>query len=241
MLNLATCLRSLCLILTIAFATPALAKGPEQFYEPGPGNGGTRLEYDGQIGVTTGTPRAHSAELFHGVSDRLAIGIEVEGGAEDSRFSVEDFGLGAIVGLTRKDAPVEAAIMVQAGITTTGSFPQLETRLLLKHRRGPANLLANVIIRRVDDIEQGASLGYAASAHFDLADGLALGAEASGQAARLAGYDLGFETAHFVGPSLMVSKEAGNAELNFGVRYLRRIDPGAGYRDTVRLNFSYEF
>ncbi len=228
--------------LALSCATQAAAEAPEQLYEPAPALGEWRLEYNGQIGRTEGSPRPHSLELFRGISEHIALGVEIEGEAEDGRLLVEEFGVGAIFGLTGEDAPVEAALLVQAGVTTEGDFPQLEARLIVEHERGPWEMLGNVNVRRVDAEEQGTSLGYAATVHRRLSDNFALGVETSGQAARLGGYTGGFDAGHYAGPSATLSFDVANGrEVELGIRYLRRIDAGDAYRDTVRLVFGFAF
>lgn len=228
--------------LALTTAVQAGAEAPEQIYKPGPHEGHSHLEYNGQIGKTAHAARPHGVELFHGVSDRLALGIAVESEAEDSHFKVEKIAIGALIGLTREDAPVHAAMLVLAGVTTDGDFPQLETRLIVEHKSGPWAALGNVYLRRIDAHEQGTSLGYAATLHHKIADHFSLGAEVSGQAARLSGYAHGFDAAQFAGPSATVTWDlAGGKEIEIGVKYLRRIDSGSTHRDTVRMAFGFAF
>lgn len=229
-------------VLAMTTAVQAGAEAPEQIYKPGPHEGHSHLEYNGQIGETRHAARPHAVELFHGVSDGLALGIAVESEAEDSHFKVEKIAIGALIDLTREDAPIHAAMLVMAGVTTDGNFPQLDTRLIVEHESGPWTALGNVYWRRIDAHEQGTSLGYAATLHHKIADHVSVGAEVSGQAARLSGYSHGFDAAQYAGPSAIVSWDvAGGKELEIGVKYLRRIDSGSTYRDTVRMAFGFAF
>ena len=110
--------------LSMAAAAPAHAGGPEQFYEPGPPAGGWSLEYNGQFGRSAGAERPHSVELFHGLTDRIALGVEVEAGSEHGTLRAEEFGASALVTLTGEEAPTEVALLLQAGVTTDGDFPR---------------------------------------------------------------------------------------------------------------------
>ena len=227
-------------VLSLSAGGIAHAGPPEQFYEPGPSKSRTQIEYNGQFGGDGERP--HSLEGFVGVSDRLALGLEVEAEATDSDVDADEFGVGAILALTGEEAPLEFALLLQAGVTANGDFPQIEARLIAEHEVGDWEFLGNLILRSEDAEEQGVSLGYALSLHHELGKTVAIGLEASGQAARLDGFEAGFDTAQYLGPSLQFSLDAGpNTEIEVGVKYLHRLDSGDDYRDTLRLMIGLGF
>lgn len=223
-------------------AGPARAEGPEQFYEPGPGAGRWSLEYNGQFGRTGGAERPHSVELFRGVSERVAVGVEVEGESEGGEFAIEELGLGAIIALTGKDAAFQTAMLVQAGVTTAGDFPQLEARLIARRAADRWHALGNIIVRHVDRDHRWTELGYAFALHREIADEIRLGLELSGQAARLGGAVQGFEAGHYAGPSLSAEFDVGGErEIEVGLKYLKRVDSAGAYEDNARLVLSLRF
>lgn len=225
--------------LLMSAPSAAHAEGPEQLYEPGPAAGAWSLESNSQFGRGD---RSHTLELFHGVRDGLALGVEIEAEAGGGEFALEEFGIGAIIGLNDKEALIHLATLLQVGVTTEGDFPQLEARLIGEHESGRWRILGNAIVRRVDADERGASLGYAVTVERSIGETVRLGVEASGQAVRLSGFGEGFERAHYAGPSVGVEFELGDErELELGLKYLRRLDGGDEFRDTVRLVAELEF
>lgn len=217
-------------------AVPARAGGPEQLYEPGPGAGRWNIEYNGQQGKSSDAERPHTLEAFHGVTDRVALGFELESEVERGKLTLDEFGVGAIFNLADEQAPVEVSVLVQAGITPDGEFPQLETRLIAERSSGAWHALGNVTVRRVNADERGTSLGYAVLLERSIGDDVRLGAELSGQLARLGGFAGEFERGSYFGPSLSAGWEIGDdRELELGVKYLRRLDRGDQYRHTVRM------
>ena len=225
------------LLATLPFA--AEAQGPEQFYERGPEAGRWNVEYDGQVGRSGARP--HSVETFFGVSSRLALGIELEAEREEGGMSFEEVGVGALLSLTGEGAPLETALLVQANLTTGGNLDQLEARLIAERSSKSWRALGNLILRRSSGEESGASLGYAAAFDRRVLGNLFLGLEASGQAARLAGFRDSFEPGHYAGPRLSSEWEVYGREVEVGVSYLRRLDEGEDYRDNLRLVVGMEF
>lgn len=224
-----------CAVLLIFPLTPSHAAGPEQFYEPAPGKGQTRVEYNGQFGNTSVAERSHSLELFHGLAEGVALGVELEAEAAKGDFNAEELGVGALFDLAGKEEGFKLAMLVQAGVTTEGDFPQIEARLIGEQEVAEFDLLANLILRRQNADEEGAALAYALLAEREVTETLSLGFELSGQAARLQGYDNGFEKAHYAGPSVTVSWPTEGGEFGLGLKYLRRIAGDEGSRSTVRL------
>lgn len=220
----------------IAIAAPASAEGPEQLYEPGPAAGRLNIEYNGRIGASSDAERAYGLEAFYGISDRVSLGVELETEVEDGKLGVEELGLGLVFNLTDELAPVELALLVQAGVTSDGDFPQLEARFIAERMSERWHAVGNVIVRRVDAEERGASVAYALLVERRVADDIHLGTEVSGQLARLGGFGGAFERGTYFGPSLSAGWDiSGERELELGVKYLRRLDGGDRDRHTVRL------
>lgn len=223
-------------------AVPAWADAPEQLYEHGPGRGSFALEYNGQAGDGDPVARPHSLELIAGITDRLALGIEIEGEVEEGRLRADEFAVGSLFGLTDAEAPVAISVLLQAGISRHGDWPQAQARLIAEHESEVWALNFNVIVRREEGEESGSALAFAATAHRRLTEGLSLGAEVSGQVARLSSFSSGFDAAQYAGPSLAFEFEPEDGpEVEIAINYLRRIDPGASHRDTLRLVLGLEF
>ena len=224
----------------LATGSAARAEGPEQLYEGPPEARGWSLESNSQFG--SGDERAHSVELFRGVGERLALGVEVEAEAGGGEFAVEELGVGALIGLSREDAPLQLAALVQVGVTTGGDLAQLEARLIGEHQRNAWRVLGNAIVRRVHADERGTSLGYAFAVDRQLGETFRLGVEASGQAASLGGFDHGFEPAHYAGPSAALALElGGEREVELGVKYLTRVSGGSEGGGMLRVVAGLEF
>ena len=221
----------------------AQAEGPEQLYEGAPAVGRSSLEHNGQFGSTKQGERPHSLELFYGLTDQLALGMEVEAEAAGAELVVEELAVGAIVDLAGdEEAAAQLSLLIQAGVTTDGDLPQLETRLIGEHLAGKWRALGNLIVRHTEGDESGTSLGYAMLIEREIAEDLRFGLEASGQAARLSGFREGFESAHYAGPSVSFGYELDEErELELGLKYLKRLDAGHAYDESVRLAVEFEF
>ena len=226
-------------IAMLATGSAVRAEGPEQFYEGPPAARGWSLESNSQFG--RGGERAHSVELLRGFGERLALGVEVEAEAGGGEFAVEELGVGALIGLTGEEAPLQLAGLIQVGVTPGGDLSQVEARLIGEHGRGSWRVLGNAIVRRTLADEHGTSLGYAFIADHRLGETFRLGVEASGQAARLGGFAHSFERAHYAGPSAALELElAGEREVKLGLKYLTRVD-GGGEGGMLRVVAELEF
>lgn len=227
--------------LSSCLAAPASAEGPEQLYEPGPRRGAWSLEYNGQVGLIGDAARPHSIELFGGVTDGLALGIEAEGEAGNGRLRMEDLSLEALVLLTPRETKLKAALLLQAGVSADGD-PLAQTRLIINAKPQGWDALGNLILRHDQAPDGGTDVGYAVAVHREIGEHFGLGIEASGALARIDGFPDGYESGHFVGPSAAFEFDiGGEKEVELGVKYLRRIDDGDEYRDTLRLNASLRF
>jgi hypothetical protein len=228
-------------VAAFALAAPAGAQTPEQVYEPGPERGRWLLEYNGQAGGNRSVERPHSFEMFAGLSDRLAVGVEVEGERDDDGFTFDEVTAEALIMLTKRDVPVEVALLAQVGTTFDGNFPQLGARLIASHASDRWNAAANLIVRRERGEQDGSETAYVVTAHRRVSEQVGLGIEASGSIGRLGGFDEGYERRHFAGPSATFEIELGDKRsFELGGKYLRRI-AGQGARDTARFSAKLEF
>lgn len=204
-------------LLAAAVSGPALARGPEQLEQLEPDGGRWQLEYYGLI--ADGGDDEHSAQVLYGVTDRLALGVEVES---------EGFAPTALYRFTDpEEDPVGIGIEAQAGFDGDFDLASIEGRLILERVREHWWLQGNVILRREREgggWETGLAYGWAASR--SVAEGVWIGLEGSGQAA---------EGGQFAGPAITVEHEPeGGPEIEVGLSYQRRMD-GQGPGDSVRM------
>lgn len=197
---------------------PAFARGPEQLEQLEPDGGRWQLEY-------YGVARAHSLQALYGVSDRLALGVEIEGEAHGGRPTFEGVTPTALYRFSDADAaPFGVGVEVQAEFDPEMRLAGGEARLILEHKGRRWWAQGNAMLRASGDWRVDAAYGVAASRAIAL--GLWLGLEASGQAERGGG--------QFAGPALTLEHGAGDAEVEVGLSYQRRID-GEGPRDSLRV------
>jgi hypothetical protein len=239
-----SCLRKILLALLSIHAAPAMAEAPEQLYGSAPDRGQIEVEYNGQFANGEPDERPHSLELFAGISDRVAIGLEIEGESEGEggTFRTEEYALGALIDLTPQDAPVSVIVLAQVGIGHDGSFPHLQGRLIVGHEGEKWLWNSNLILRREASNEPTTDLAYAATAQQRFGSGFRAGLEVSGQIDRLAGPRDEFDPAHYAGPTVgFEAGDEGGTGFEVSLTYLWRIDRGDASRRTVRANFEFRF
>ncbi|HKR24227.1 MAG TPA: hypothetical protein VJS15_03130 [Allosphingosinicella sp.] len=208
----------LALLGLLAAAGPALAAGPEQLEQLEPDGGQWQLEYYGL--VADGDDDEHSAQVLYGLTDRLALGLEVES---------EGFAPTALYRFTDpEEDPLGIGVEAQAEFDGDFELSALEGRLILERVREDWWLQGNVMLRHereAGDWESEVAYGWAASR--GLGGGLWLGVEGSGQAGSGGG--------HYVGPAITIEREpARGPEVEIGLAYQRRIG-GEGPGDSVRM------
>ena len=230
---------------------PALAANPEQVQDLGPKKGETSLQYVGQLSDAHGTDesREHSVQFLHGLSDKLALGSELQlsyrtGPEVKDGFRV-DYG-SAVTVLRFSDAeedPIGAGLWLQAGLDTDGELATVESRFVLAKKTDVWWAQGNAIVRRVDDEqEEGAYLAYSARASRSVGNSLWLGVESSGQVARISGFHKEpFDPAVYIGPSLFYEKEIGNNEATIGASYLRRVHEDDPLRNVFQISVELIF
>ena len=221
-----------------AMAGPGFAQGPEKLEQLEPDKREWQLEYFGLFGGGA-DEREHSFEVMTGITDRLALGVEIEASWADGALKIEGFAPTALYQFSDAiDDPVGIGIEVQAGLDRHGDFAGAEARLIAETRSSAWWLQADLILRHTrDDGMSASSVAYAGAINRAVADRLWLGVEGSGQAARLSGNAaLARAGEHFLGPSLTYELGLGaDREVEIGIAYLRRLG-STGPPETVRLN-----
>lgn len=217
-----------------ALAAPAGAAGPEQVEQLEPEGGEWQAE--AALLSARGAGSTPSFQILRGVSDRVALGVEIE--REEGtiasvaptllyRFSDPASGLG--VG-------VVAQVDLGAGLTPVGG----ETRLIVERKAprwwGQANAIVDL---ERENKATAATLAYSWRVSRAVGPSLWLGAEGSGQALRLAGP--AEERGHYVGPALTLVEELrSGAEVEVNASFLRRF-AGEGPRGALQLSLQVGF
>ncbi|HEX8534635.1 MAG TPA: hypothetical protein VF662_10740 [Allosphingosinicella sp.] len=237
----------------LAAASPALAEGPEQIQGLGPKKGEWLLNYTGQFGSARGTDaaRQHSGQSFYGLSDRIAIGGETQLGYRSGPLVKEDrlyFDYDSVIALVRfSDAekdPIGTGFWLQAALDSDGEVARLEARGIVEKKTPTFHAEGNLMLRRVNEEEQeGTYIAYAGRLSWSLGQSSWIGAEVSGQAARLGGFGKEpLEKEHYLGPSIRHEIELGrDKSLELGLSYLRRIDSDEGLRSVFQLTGELRF
>lgn len=209
-----------------AAAGPALAQAPEQLEQLEPDGGQWQFEYYGL--AARGAEDQHSLQALYGISDRLALGVEVEAAWSDEELELEGIAPTALYFFSH---PEEDAIGIgvegQAELDSDFDLASLEARLILEKRTPGWWLQGNAMLRHEregGDWQTGLAYGWAVSRA--LGEGVWLGLEGSGQAR---------DGGQFAGPALTFEHEvAGGSEIEIGIAYQRRL-AGEGARDSARL------
>jgi hypothetical protein len=117
----------------------------------------------------------------------------------------------------------------------------LETKLLLEHRKGRLDSRLNLIAERALTSGAPVEFSYAASADCEIADDISLGAEAFGGLGT--SHKLTTRSEHFVGPSATIGLDhAVSGELELRAGYLFAIDRARDRsKGQLRLGLEYEF
>ena len=241
--------RHLCPLFVLFGAAPSLAQTPEQVQDLGPRDGQLSLEYIGQFAGHNGSEdgRQHSGESYYAISDTLVIGGETQLSHRAGPAVNRDgwfFDYDSAIVMLRFGDPERAlatGVWLQAGLDADGELARLETRFIAERKTDRVWLQGNAMVRRVnEEEEEGTYAAYSGRASFAVAENVWLGAEASGQAFRISGFEEEpFERAHYAGPSAIVELDLGGVEAQLGASYLMRLDEtrrGEGLRDTLQLS-----
>jgi len=135
---------------------------------------------------------------------------------------------------------LDAAVYVEVEHGIRGPN-NLETKLLLERRKGPFDARLNLIAERAFTSGAPVEFGYAASADFEVADDVSLGAEAFGDVGTSRRVTTRGE--HFVGPAIKVGLDhAGPGELELRAGYLFAVDRARDEaKGQLRFGMEYEF
>lgn len=215
---------------------PALAAGPEELEQLEPESGEWQLEYNVLVG--SDGEAEHAVQTLYGVADNLALGIEVEGASDGDGLDIEGFAPTALILFSDAEAePFGLGLELQAEFEGEVELSGLQARLIAERRTGSWWAQANLMLRH--NREEGASatgLAYAWGLSRTIREGLWLGFESSGQAARVGGSSAVFDRGnHFVGPSLTFEPRiSADHEVEMGLAWHHRI-AGEGPRDSVSL------
>jgi opacity protein-like surface antigen len=188
--------RACAALLSAAIASVAAsAQVPEQLDQLELDSGEWQAEYFGTF--RRGDGQDHALELIAGVSDRLAIGFELEGQAEGRAIRIENIGPKIQYRFTSRDAPVGVGLQIQAGFSSGALLTEVEARLIVEGRSAHWWGQADAILRRsAEKRDVAVASAYAWSLQYGLGRSVWLGMEGSG---KLAGPG---DAAHFIGPSV---------------------------------------
>jgi hypothetical protein len=227
--------------LTLAAPAMAAAGEPEQIDQLEPFGGEWQVEYFGTFGP--GSAREHSLEAIYGLSDRLAIGVEVQAEYAHGGAAFDSVGVKILYRFTAEEAPIALGLQVQLAFDGRAALTEAEARLIaeVESRRWWAQ--GNVMVRRSGDSgETSIDLAYAGSLQHSLGRSAWFGVEASGQPASLRRQvAANGSRGHFVGPSLTFRWEpARGRDVEIGFACLRLIagdGPTTSARAFVQLRF----
>ncbi|HEX9932411.1 MAG TPA: hypothetical protein VGB08_06165 [Allosphingosinicella sp.] len=236
--------------LPLAITAPLRAQTPEQVQDLGPEDGELSLEYVGQFAGHNASEdgRQHSGESYYALSDRLVIGGETQlshrAGPAIARagwFFDYDSAIVMVRSGDPEKQPFTSGLWLQAALDADGEVARLEARFIAERRTDRWRLQGNAMVRRVnEEDEEGAYFAYSGRASYAVAPSVWVGAEASGQAFRIAGFrSEPFVAGHFAGPSARVEFDLLGLDAQVGGSYLFRLDdapPGEGLRDTLQLS-----
>lgn len=205
-----------------------------------------KSEVEMRYGRLTGGPAAGAdafvLEAAHGFSSRfygatLATFTREPGTAR----RLESVALEGIVTLGHiRGLDIDSALYVEAVHGLRGP-DNLETKLLLQHRKGRFDSRLNLTAERPFVAGAPVEFSYGASADYEVAEDFSLGAEAFGD---LGSSDkLSSRGEHFAGPAIKVGIDhAGPGELELRAGYLFALDRArADTRGQLRFGLEYEF
>lgn len=238
----------LCLFACVLIAAPSTALATpgldEVVYGATVEAGKTEVEtrYGRLMGDSAGGEDALVFELAHGFSRHFygAALAHFERAPSDSR-RLESLALEGIVAIGRvPQLDLDAAVYVEAEHNIHGP-DNLETKLLLQHRKGRFDGRLNLIAERALTSGAPIELGYAASADYEVAEDFRLGAEAFGDVDTTNKFTT--RGRHLLGPAMKLELEGvGPGEVELRAGYLFPVDRARN--DTtgqLRLGLEYEF
>ncbi len=183
----------------------------------------------------------HSLGISYGISDRLSIGIELEGQRRGSRLAIDGLALSALFRLNpTPDGKLDLAIKTSVGSDSHGNYSEAKVRLMAQLIGPDWWLQSNLMMQHEAEGSGTASLAFIVSASHAVAPNAWLGVEVSGDIAQLSG-DGKFDGGRFIGPSFSTEFELSeNIELEVGVVGSARL-AGEGPDKSLRLFAQFEF
>lgn len=217
-----------------AASASARASGPEQLEQLELDGGEWQFEYSTLIGV--GSQNEQSLQMLWGVTDQLAIGVEVEAEKSGGRWAFEGAAPTILYRFSDASDAIGVGIGAQIEFDSELRVASAEARLILEKKTRPWWVQGNLIARHGRRPEKsGAALAYGWSLSRSIGKNLWIGAEGSGGARRLSGpTPIIRDNGHFIGPALTVEREMADKEVEIGVAWLHRI-AGEGPRNSARL------
>lgn len=229
-----------CLVALATAPSPALAASPEELEQLEPGKGEFQLEYSNLLGVRS--KHEHSLQALVGISDRLAIGLEVETEWSAGSLTFEGVAPTILYRFTDPSHAIGVGVGVGAQVELDADLriASAESRLILEKKTRLWWAQGNLIARHVrEDKESWSALGYSWGLSRSIGKDAWLGAEGSGSGVRVAGSTSAIpDDGHFVGPSLTIDHELAGSEVEVGVASLHRI---AGEGPSVAARFFVQF
>lgn len=205
-----------------------------------------KTEIETRYGRLTGGPAdgedAFVIEAAHGFSSHFyAAALATFEREPGHTRRLETLGLEGIFTLGHiKALDLDAAFYVEAEHGIHGP-DNLETKLLMEHRKGPFDSRLNLIAERAFTSGAPIEFSYAGSADYQVAEDISLGAEAFGNLG--SSHKITTRGEHFVGPAVKVDLDhAGPGELELRAGYLFALDRSLdATKGQFRFGLEYEF
>ena len=207
-----------------------------------PGKSEIEMRYGRLTGGRADGEDAFVLEAAHGISSRFyGAALATFEREPDRSRRLETIAVEGIYTLGRiKGLDVDTAVYgeVEHGIHGPDN---LETKLLLERRKGPFDSRLNLIAERALTSGAPVEFSYGASADYDIADDISLGAEAFGDLCT--SHKITTRSEHFVGPAVKVGLDhAGPGEVELRAGYLFAVDRARDEsKGQLRFGLEYEF
>ncbi|MHA4837830.1 hypothetical protein [Sphingopyxis sp. MSC1_008] len=192
---------------------------------------------------TFGGDREHGLELLVGVSDRLAIGGEIEFEGPNNGLTLDE---ASAILLYRFNDPKATAVgfglMGEVSMGRGARVTAVEARGIAENQNERWWLQGNAILRHArEGGRQGTGIAYSVSIQRSVA-GMWIGLEASGHAVRLGGQrEFAPQGNHYTGPSVTIERDFGaEGEIEIGLAWLHRMT-GDGVPSAPRAFVQYTF
>ena len=225
--------------LVLAFPASAFAQGPEQIDQLEPGQGEWQAEIFGTFG--SGGEREQVLEAMFGVSERLAVGVELEAEYSVGHLALDTVGLKALYRVTADNAPVGLGVQIQVGFDGHAALAEAEVRLIAEAKSEIWWAQGNAMLRHSNaGRERSFGLGYAWSLQYGMTDHVWVGFEGSGQSEPFSLSEVR-NAGHLIGPSVTFEwRPADGHEIEAGMAFFRRIG-GVGSNSSARLFIQLSF